>query len=750
MEKRKPLIGKLPGGCQNLIFVTDGKEVLDANRRFYRFFGVNSSEEFRHRYRELSEVVEKVEAYGYLHPDGGEEWLAPLKREGEKRYRLRLRGEKGSRVFAVTLTTAREKGVVRYVLHLSDITDIEEYKLRIKATNQRLEEYMKVLDAADIVTRTNPEGIITYANDRFLEVSGYSREEIIGKNHRIVRHPEMPSSLFAEMWKTIRAGKVWQGRITNRRKDGSSYIVDATIGPIYGDDGEIEEFIGIRHDVTELVKAKERAERAEMTKTLFFANLSHEIRTPLNAILGFTSLLRHRNDLPEEVQKMVSVIDESGSTLLQIVNDILDLSKFEQGHLSIEKRPVSLERILRRTVALFEAKAREKEIRLRLEIDPGLDRRVYGDSHRLRQVLSNLISNGIKFTDSGGEIAVRAKLEKEEHGTLRVHFEVADTGIGIEPGAREKIFRPFEQADSSTERRFGGTGLGLPICARIVEALGGELSLDSEVGKGSRFHFTVDFEEAPDGELTACEEDKREENTGKDIRFFGEVLLAEDMPFNQELIRAFLKRYGVEKLEIVDNGKDALKRIREHHYDLVFLDIEMPGLRGDEVLKQLREEEEDLDTRQRIVALTAYADGESLRHFLELGFDDVVVKPVNNKALKQVLARYLRTQEYLDVPETESSGKGWNKEGGFHKEFLAGAEREIADLLKLAKVGEKEALVRRIQKFQAGASGVGLAEIAEIAGKLLQLLKSRQSDSRSPGILEELESLRDEVEKVGQ
>jgi PAS domain S-box-containing protein len=744
MEVEKSFIGKLPGGCRNLIFVTDGKRVLDGNRRFYRFFGVDSAETFRQRYGELASVVEKVNAYGYLHPDDGEGWLEPLKRKSEKGYRIRLKGEKESRVFSVTMSTVREGGRKRCVLHLNDITDIEEYKLRLKASNHRLQEYMKVLDAADIVTRTTPEGIITYANDRFLEVTGYRRDEVIGKNHRIVRHPDMPSSLFREMWETILGGEVWQGRITNRRKDGSSYIVDATIGPIFDTEGKIVEFIGIRHDVTELVQAKERAEKAEMAKTLFFANLTHEIRTPLNAILGFTSLLRHREDLPEDVRKMVGIIDESGSTLLQVVNDILDLSKFEQGHMNLDLRSINLARSLRRIVTLFEAKAEEKGVGLRQEIDPRLERTVRGDPHRLRQVLSNLLSNGVKFTEAGGEVLLRARLIEEEGERLQVRFEVADTGIGIPPEVQEKIFRPFEQADSSTERRYGGTGLGLPICARIVEALGGELALESRPGEGSRFSFVLDFETAEEKEDDG-EQEKEEEK--RDLRFFGDVLVAEDLPFNQELIRAFLKRYGVEKMDVVDNGRAALERMRRRHYDLVFLDIEMPEMRGDEVLRIFRSEEGDPDVRRRIVALTAYADEESLRRFLEMGFDDVVVKPFDERALREVLARYLRTQEYhRDWKEDQKSGP----DSELQAFFLAGVGKEVDRLERLAGAGEWNAFFREVQKFQASAEGVGLEELADLGDALTRctapsgLRISRKELSR---LLQRLRGLTEELRR---
>jgi len=742
MNQESSKLKKIVGGTGNIVLLTDGFRVYEANRPFFRFFGVESLEAFHQRYRSLAETVERMDAYGYLNPGEGEEaWLPSPSASSEGRYRIKLRGAKESRIFALEVAEVEEGKNARSVLYLTDITDIEEYKFRLRYSNQRLREYLKNLDAADIVTRTTPDGIITYANDRFLEVSGYRREQVIGKTHRIIRHPDVPPALFEDMWRTILAGKIWQGRIINRRRDGGHYVVDATIGPIFDTQGKIVEFIGIRHDVTELVEAKERAQRAELAKTLFFANLSHEIRTPLNAILGFTSLLRRRKDLPDEVKKMVDIIDESGGSLLQIVNNILDLSKFEQGHLDVELRPISLDKMVRKTVALFEARAREKGVDLRLQIASLLPPKLLADRHRLRQVLSNLISNGIKFTPSGGEVLVRVEAAPEADRIWRVRFEVVDSGIGIPPEVQAKIFKPFEQAESSTERRYGGTGLGLPICARIVEALGGELTLESRVGEGSRFAFELEFREAgPEDGISPCEEEHDE--AVEEARFSGEVLLAEDQPFNQELIRAFLKRFGLDDIEIVNDGKAALERMKRHRYDLVFLDIEMPGMRGDEVLRRWREDEEMGQRHQHIVALTAHADEKSLRYFLEIGFDEVVVKPVTDQALKEVLSRYMRTEEY------GKGDQGGEKSMAFRREmvrlFLSGMDEEIEKMEALAASKRWVELAMEARRFQGAALGAGLDAIAGAAAGMTEERSCLDEDE----ILKALERLHEEARRI--
>jgi len=637
---------KMIGASKNIVLLTDGFQVFEANRPFFRFFGVESLGDFHRRYGSFAACVEKVEAYGYLYPgENDRSWLSFGSDGTDRIRRLKLKSDAESRIFTVEISDTGEEGGERRILYLTDITDIEEYKFRLHSTNHRLQEYLKSLDAADIVSRTTPTGIITYVNEKFLEVSGYSREELVGKNHRVIRHPDMPASLFDELWETILSGNIWQGQITNRRKDGSRYVVDATIGPILDMQGEIIEFIGIRHDVTELVEARERAEKAEAAKSLFFANLSHEIRTPLNAILGFTSLLRKREDLPDDVKRMIGIIDDSGESLLQIVNDILDLSKFEQGHLDLDLSPISLEKLLRKTAALFEAQAKEKGVLLRLELSRKLSGRVLGDRHRLRQVLNNLISNAIKFTEEGGEVVIRAEVTKQVEWKQRVRIEVSDSGIGISPEVQKRIFKPFEQAEKSIEHRYGGTGLGLPISARIISAMGGELKVESREGEGSRFFFEIDFPLAgsEDGP-SPCEEEERENATK--AYFYGDVLLAEDQPFNRELLRTFLHRFGLEEIEMVDNGIAALERMRQHRYDLVFLDIEMPEMRGDEVLKKWRIEESGVRKRQHIIAMTAHADEESLKYFLEIGFDEVMVKPFSESSLRRILNRFMRVQKF--------------------------------------------------------------------------------------------------------
>lgn len=361
-----------------------------------------------------------------------------------------------------------------------------------------LEQYKKAMDENLIVSKTDEKGIITYANEGFVKISGYSQAELIGNSHNIIRHPQMDPSFFKEMWETIRNGKIWYGMIQNRKKTGESYYVNSTICPIMDENGKIIEYIGLREDITDLVEANKReeelrirAEKSEMAKMEFLANMSHEIRTPLNGIMGFARLLQDAA-LPSEHHRQATIIVEQGKTLLGVINDILDLSKIESGKMELDPIDINAYFEFENAFSLFIPLAKEKQIDYRIDLDERLSEGIMVDILRLKQVMTNLISNALKFTPAEGSIIVSIKVLHDSPKSQRISFSVADTGIGINPEKLSTIFSPFTQEDSSTTRQYGGTGLGLSISSTLVKAFGGELQVESEKGKGSRFWFEMD------------------------------------------------------------------------------------------------------------------------------------------------------------------------------------------------------------------------------------------------------------------
>lgn len=368
---------------------------------------------------------------------------------------------------------------------------IEEQTLSLKQTNKLLEQYKNAVDASAIVSKTDEKGIITYINDEFVRISGYTREELIGKPHNIVRHPSMPKEVFKELWTTIKAQCIWQGQIQNMTKDGGSYYVSSTIVPIIDANGKTQEYLAIRLNVTDIIEANIKAKEADRAKSTFLANMSHEIRTPLNAIIGFSEILTKSDKLDIQNKKYANIIGTSAVSLLSIINDILDMSKIESGKFEINKEPTDLAHTCEHVIELFSAKAHQKDIKLlfNMELLPSC---LVTDGVRIRQVLSNLIGNAIKFTPNNGTITVDIKIVEKNPKNAMIKFSIKDTGIGIPQDKISTIFDPFTQVDNEANRKYDGTGLGLNICYNIVKALGGELVVKSALDFGSEFFFTLE------------------------------------------------------------------------------------------------------------------------------------------------------------------------------------------------------------------------------------------------------------------
>jgi signal transduction histidine kinase/ActR/RegA family two-component response regulator len=404
---------------------------------------------------------------------------------------------------------------------------------------------------------------------------------------------------------------------------------------------------------SELARAKNAAEAASRAKSLFLANMSHEIRTPLNAVIGYCSLL-DQTVLSADQQNYSQVIQTGASTLLELLSDILDISRIESGTIELEHQPFDLRQCVRDCVALVAPAAEAKRLRLNMDVQDGVPERVVGDGARVRQVILNLLNNAVKFTPSG-HVSLTVSAEPQSDGTRRLWFAVRDTGIGIAEAQRSSIFDVFNQGDASMTRRFGGSGLGLAISRSLVRMMGGEISLESCLDNGSTFRF---FLVAPPGDPApgAVPETRlaRADAVAEPEPFVPlNILLVEDTAINQQLAMLRLKKLG-HSTDLVSDGVQALEAIREKRYDVVLMDLRLPGMDGIETARAIFKEWPSGE-RPRIIALTADDDAQVKQRCLEAGMDGVLCKPFDVQALGTVLKRHRGAV----VPGAATHGTGW-------------------------------------------------------------------------------------------
>ncbi|MBM3203506.1 response regulator, partial [Candidatus Woesearchaeota archaeon] len=420
---------------------------------------------------------------------------------------------------------------------------------------------------------------------------------------------------------------------------GSLYHEEMSITPVPGEDGKVQHYIGIKEDISvrkmaerAVIAAKEAAEQSAQAKASFLANMSHEIRTPMNAILGLSELGMEENAL-EKTRHYLSQINQAANNLLGIINDVLDFSKFEAGKIVMENSSFSVHQLIADLEQIMQLKAEAKNLELRFTISEGVPKRLVGDTLRLRQVLTNLVGNAIKFTDQG---LVEVIFDQRGISNNRVNFHIVvrDTGKGMSINELSRLFQPFVQGDPSTTRKYGGTGLGLAISQQLVNNMGGVIRCNSEQGKGSTFEFMISL--GVDQSVPMVSRETRPRDTPRS----GKALLVEDNAVNQMLAKALLGKLGM-SVVLAEDGRKAVDALRQtpEAFDIVLMDIQMPEMDGYEATQIIRQE---LGLKKLpIVALTAHATREERDRCLAAGMDDHLPKPFSKQSLADTLGKWL-------------------------------------------------------------------------------------------------------------
>jgi len=667
-----------------------------------------------------------------------------------------------------------------FVLLVDALIGVVVWMLSRRAWHAReqLRLYVRAMEmAGNAIVITDRNGTIQWVNPAFTDITGYSREEAIGKNPRILKSGKQDRVFYQQMWDTLLSERVWQGELVNRRKDGSLYTEEMTIAPVWDESGHITHFIAIKQDITERKRAQEQLEQAleqartaSRIKSEFLANISHEIRTPMNGILGMAQLLMH-TPLKDEQRDYVATLKSSAESLLALLGDILDISQIEAGKMTLSYKPFDLKQMVQEVARLFVARAKQKGLALDVQIAADLPAQVIGDDLRLRQILSNFVGNAVKFTELGNiairvvmgepgepqrETAIRQQFNiPPDHRTTWVRLEVSDTGIGIPADKQEAIFESFTQADNSATRQYGGSGLGLAINRKLTELMGGTIGVHSEVGKGSTFWvilplFVPDMEQSLGVTSDGLPQTIRHADSSSSPAFAGTtgpVLLVEDNEVNRKVAIRLLQKLGYE-VDVVVDVMEAVDKTATRQYDAVLMDIHMPRMDGLEATQRIRQREQLAGGHQVIIAMTASVIKEDVERCLMAGMDDYLSKPVRLEALQAMLEKYRNPasaeatsqppvgSDFLMLMEMTGGDEAFLQE--ILEEFLKTIPPLLEEVERAVIVGDSRLLARSAHTIKGSARAVGAQRFADIAFDLEQAGKA-QNLQHAPDALRALQ-----------
>jgi PAS domain S-box-containing protein len=712
--------------CPTMIWVTGAEgEAQFINRQYREFCGATQ------------EQAEGDNWWQLIHPEDVTDYVGAFQNAVREhrpfRAEARLRRADGEWRLVGSYATPRLSPGGAFLGHVGLSADITERNLAEQALRNSEEKFRELAENIREVFWMMPPAAneMLYVSPVYEQVWGRSCESLHQNPMSWAEaiHPDDREQAHLVFARQIQGEPVDSEYRISTPRGQEKWIRDRAF-PIRNAEGQLTRVVGIAEDVTEqkhheeeLIHAREAADAANRAKSRFLANMSHEIRTPMNGVLGMLQLLEE-TDLTPEQRRFAGVARNSGRALVELIDGILDLSKIEAQKITLQKLSFNLHHALEEAAEPLRVQANAKGLQFHSRIAPDTPEYVRGDVHRVRQVLTNLVGNAIKFTDRG-EVTLYTGLESQGDGTATVRFAIADTGIGIRPEQLAVLFSPFVQADASTTRRYGGTGLGLAICKQLVEMMEGTIGVDTEEGRGSTFWFTAVF-----GRSSEQPASERKDESGvragatPRIRTDARILVAEDNATNRDVILAQLQKLGYQATAVC-NGAEAIQALQadalEHKgYDLVLMDCQMPVMDGFEATRHIRE---STQAGIPIIAVTADAMSGDRDRCLSKGMNDYISKPVDLGALAEVLAKWLTRPAASEAPKTAPQG-----------------EREPA-LSDTEAIFNPEALLGRLMGDRQLAGTILKGFLDDVPSQLNNL-RARLDESDAPGLNRQAHALK--------
>ncbi|MEI9920580.1 MAG: PAS domain S-box protein [Bacteroidota bacterium] len=744
------------------IFESDANgKCIYVNKRWCKLTGQTEAQLFENGWSAVAEPSqETMEA----------EWYAALSENREMSLEVKYVTPEtpGGETWMNTRTVAlrNEQGLITGFLTTGiDITALRQAQQKL-AESEKLYRLLAT-NSKDLITlyRADEEATRVFISPSVKDILGYTPEELIGKSPFDIIVEEDAKRMQEVTHKTTLSGRPAAVEYRIRRKDGTIIWMESYSHPFFDAEGIMVGFQTSARDITqrkeferELILAKERAEEATKAKSQFLSMMSHEIRTPMNAIIGLSNLLLGDNPRQDQVDSL-ELLRFSGQNLLAILNDILDFSKIEANKVTLEHVDFNLDQSIENIVKMLEPKAKEKNINIDYTFDSRLPKEVKADPVRLSQIMTNLISNAVKFTEQGTvSVEVKHGVPPHQENGLQYYFydfKIKDSGIGIPEEKLQSIFESFSQATSDTTRKFGGTGLGLTITRRLIKLMGSDIYVTSKLGEGSDFHFTLKLER---GRIIKPEPKKSDntKNILKDLDI--EILLVEDNRVNQVVATNFFRRWGV-KYDIANNGKEAVDMVTKKMYDMVFMDLQMPEMDGYQATHAIRQMKESYFKRLPIIALTASAMTSMRDKVMASGMTDFMTKPFQPEDLQQMILKYASAEKAAGMTGSIADSLDMYTEGNldFKKELIGHLMRNIEELKTALNASTNQ---KDPQPFQAAAhkckttlTMLGDHELLKVVDEVKQALEHGQSspilDQKFNKLVKEtIEGLSEELDAI--